>query len=171
MQSVSGMHIYIYIYNGCNLRSLPIPQQPLLLLQFLDLDIIGGLADELVDVGQGAFNWDVEPSILLADAIADALAERFATNAHGRDTAWGGAAVGHVGRSGDPTTMMALLTGAGGHDGRLAVVNAAKGEILLLLLAAGRGIKGGRVVPCKGKRVGEHDGRMMIMTMKSKVGP
>jgi hypothetical protein len=51
-------------------RCLSVPQEALLLLEFLDFLFIGGLSDKLVDVGEVAFSWDIESSILLSDAIA-----------------------------------------------------------------------------------------------------
>lgn len=51
-------------------RSLPVPQQALLLLQLLDLLLVGRLGDELVDVGEVPLGGDLEAGILLADAVA-----------------------------------------------------------------------------------------------------
>jgi hypothetical protein len=49
---------------------LPVPQQALLLLQLLDLLLVGRLGDELVDIGEVPLGGDLEAGILLADAVA-----------------------------------------------------------------------------------------------------
>jgi hypothetical protein len=48
---------------------LSVSQEALLLLELLDLLLIRGLSDELVNVGEVAFCWDIKTSILLSDAI------------------------------------------------------------------------------------------------------
>ena len=50
-------------------RCLSVPQEALLLLQLLDLLLIGGLSNKLVDIVEVALCWDIETSILLSDAI------------------------------------------------------------------------------------------------------
>ena len=50
-------------------RCLSVPKEALLLLQLLDLLLILGLGNELVDVGEVPFRGDIKSSILLANPI------------------------------------------------------------------------------------------------------
>lgn len=49
-------------------RGLPVPKKSFLLLQFLELLLIGALLDKAVDVEEIPFGWDVEAGVLLPDA-------------------------------------------------------------------------------------------------------
>ena len=49
-------------------RGLPVPKESFLLLEFLELLLVGALLNEPVDVEEIPFGRDVEASILLPDA-------------------------------------------------------------------------------------------------------
>ena len=66
VQSASNLGV------GIHVRGLPVAQQTLLLLELLNLLLVGGLGNQLVNVAEVALSRDVEACILLADAIAPA---------------------------------------------------------------------------------------------------
>jgi hypothetical protein len=47
---------------------LPVPEEAFLLLEFLDLVIVGALRNQLVDVLEAPIGRDVEAAILLSDS-------------------------------------------------------------------------------------------------------
>lgn len=49
---------------------MSIPQEALLLLELLDLLLIGGLGNELVDIGEVPFSGDVESGVLFPNTIS-----------------------------------------------------------------------------------------------------
>ena len=83
-----------------NLRSLSIPQQALLLLELLDLILVGGLGDQLIDITERALRRYLEPSVLLANAIAPNVQGRVI--AKGRASRGSRVAIVHLGGWGDP---------------------------------------------------------------------
>lgn len=91
-----------------NLRSLTVAEQTLLLLQLLDLILICGLADEVVDVTQRTLSRDLESSVLLSNTIPTDTQRGGVTVA--RTLVCTGSSVGHVSRSRHPT-----LAGLGRH--------------------------------------------------------
>jgi hypothetical protein len=52
-----------------NLRCLSVSQQTFLLLELLNLLLIGRLRDELIDVGEVSLSRNIETSILLSETI------------------------------------------------------------------------------------------------------
>lgn len=93
---------------GVNLRSLTVTEQALLLLELLDLVLVCGLTNEMVDVTQRTLSRDLKSSVLLPNTIPTDAQRGSVTVA--RTLVCTGSSIGHVSRSGHPT-----LAGLGGH--------------------------------------------------------
>ena len=119
---------------------MTIPEQSLLLLQLLNLLVVGRLADELVDVTQRALSRDLKPSVLLADAISANAQRRgmAVTRALGGP---GGSGIGHIRRRRHPTLTRLRRHG---HGTRAKGHGAIGGD--------GDGVHGPDSTPSKGSR-------------------
>lgn len=56
-------------------RGLPVAEESFLLLEFLEVFLVGAALDEVVDVDEGALGRDVEAGVLLPDAAVTTRGE------------------------------------------------------------------------------------------------